>query len=184
MSEQININCVIGIDPGHNGGIAVFVKGRNVKTIKMPKTNEDLRDFLIYYADNFKPIIFLEKVSVRPDDVSQDESGKANMGKIFRIQQMLANYEHLKAIIEIVGIPYIMIHPMSWQTKLKLRTKGEEKADRKRRYREIAGQLYPIKTTLWNADALLIMHFGRYALANELSWVQANLPKTEKDKLF
>ena len=99
----------------------------------------------------------------------------------------MANYEHLKAIIETAGIPYVMVHPLKWQTALKLRVRGvhEEKAERKRKYQQTAGSLYPeIKATLWNADALLILHFGRYVLVNEPKWVKANLPEREYQKLF
>ena len=186
MDQKIKINVVIGIDPGANGGLAVFIPGDEVKVIKMPKDLMDLRDFFAYYAETYKPIIFLEKLTVRPDDITPDASGKANMGKLYRIQRMMANFEHLKALIETAGIPYVMVHPLSWQTKLKLRVKGqkEEKAERKKRYQEKAGSLYPVKVTLWNSDALLIMHFGRWALVNEPSWVKANLPEREHSKLF
>lgn len=186
MKQEMKINCVIGIDPGAAGGIAVFVPGAKVKTVKMPKDVRELQVFFQYYAENFRPIVFLEKLSVRPDDV-QMQGGRAAMGKLYRIQKMMANYEHLKALLEASEIPYVMVHPASWQSKLKLRERGskEEKADRKRRYREHAGRLYPwAKVTLWNADALLIMHFGRWALENDFSWVRANLPEREYDKLF
>lgn len=186
MESKIKINCVIGVDPGANGGIAIFIPGQKTKVVKMPRENTELRDFFTYYAENYKPIVFLEKLSVRPDDVTAD-GGRANMGKLFRIQTMMANFEHLKAIIEMSGIPFVLVHPLSWQTKLKLRERGshEEKADRKRRYQSHAGKLYPeIKVTLWNADALLIMHFGRWALVNEPSWVKSNLPEREYKKLF
>ena len=184
--EKMTINCVIGIDPGSNGGIAIYIPGQNVKVAKMPKDITELHDFFGYYAENYKPIVFLEKLSVRPDDV-KTEDGNANLGKLYRIQKLMANYEHLKALIETSGIPYVMVHPLSWQTKLKLRERGshEEKAERKRRYQAHAGKLYPgIKVTLWNSDALLIMHFGRWALVNETKWVKANLPEREYQKLF
>jgi hypothetical protein len=187
MESKIKINCVIGIDPGANGGIAIFIPGMKTKAIKMPKDNSDLAAIFEYYAENYKPIIFLEKLSVRPDDVAVGADGKPNMGKIFRIQKMMANFEYLKALIEMSGIPYVMVHPASWQTKLKLRVRGvhEEKADRKKRYKEHAAKLYAdVNVTLWNADALLIMHFGRWALVNEPNWVKANLPAREYAKLF
>ncbi len=187
MEDKIKINCVIGVDPGVGGGIAVFVPGQNTKALKMPKDITDLRDFFGYYADNYKPIVFLEKLSVRPDDIKADENGKTNMGKLFRVQKMMANFEHLKAIIETAGIPYVMVHPLTWQTKLKLRIRGvhEEKADRKRRYKDAASAIYPgVDVTLWNADALLIMHFGRRALVNDPKWVKSNLPEREYQKLF
>ena len=184
--ERTKYNCVIGIDPGVNGGIAVFVIGKNTKAIKMPKDEEELRAFLAYYAENFKPIIFLEKLSIRPDDISV-QGGEANMGKLYRIQKMMASYERLKLVIEGLGVPYILVHPMKWQTALKLRTLGvkEEKADRKLRYRNTAARLYMgVRVALWNADALLIMHFGRWALVNDEKWIRANLPEREHQKLF
>jgi len=181
-----NINAIIGIDPGSSGALCVFIPGKLVKVIKMPKDITELRDFFAYYAENFKPIVFLEKLSVRPDDVVV-QGDRAAMGKLYRIQKLMANFEHLKALAETAGIPYVMVHPASWQTKLKLRVRGvhEEKADRKKRYQEHAAKLYPgVKVTLWNADALLIMHFGRWALVNEPKWVKANLPEREYQKLF
>jgi len=186
MEQKITINCVIGIDPGANGGIAIFVPGRNTKVAKMPKDITELRDFFAYYKENFKPIVFLEKLSVRPDDVMV-QGDRAAMGKIYRIQKLMANFEHLKAFAETAGIPYVMVHPMTWQTSLKLRVRGqhEEKADRKHRYQEHAGKLYPgIKVTLWNADALLLMHFGRWVLVNNPKWVKEQLPEREYQKLF
>ena len=186
MEQKITINCVIGIDPGANGGIAVFVPGRHSKAVKMPKDITELRDFFAYYRENFKPVVFLEKLSVRPDDVVV-QGDRAAMGKLYRIQKLMANFEHLKALIETSGIPYVMVHPMTWQTDLKLRVRGEktEKAERKHCYQEKAASLYPeIKVTLWNADALLLMHFGRWALLNKTKWVKDQLPEREYQKLF
>lgn len=192
MDNTFAIDCIIGIDPGANGGIAVYVPGEYrplMITHKMPKDISELRDFFQYYMDNFKPIVFLEKLSVRPDDVTT-EGARINMGKLYRIQQMMANYEHLKALMESCGIPYVMVHPMTWQTKLQLRKRGidgvkEEKAERKRRYQREAAKLYPqIRVTLWNSDALLIMHFGRWAMENTPKWVKEQLPEREYKKLF
>lgn len=184
--KKITINCVIGIDPGANGGIAIFIPGQHTKALKIPKDLTELRDFFAYYMDNYKPIVFLEKLSVRPDDVVV-QGDRAAMGKLYRIQKLMANFEHLKALVEIAGIPYVMVHPMTWQTTLKLRVRGqhEEKADRKRRYQKHAAKLYPgVKVTLWNADAMLLMHFGRYVLVNNPKWVKEQLPEREYQKLF
>ena len=186
MENKIKINCVIGVDPGAAGGIAVYIPNQKTKAVKMPKDITELLDFFLYYAENYKPIVFLEKLSVRPDDIKAD-GDKPNMGKLYRVQRMIANYEHLKAIIESAGVPYVLTHPMTWQSALNLRVRGvhEEKADRKRRYCATAAKLYPeIKTTLWNADALLILHFGRWALVNNPKWVKGNLPDREYNKLF
>jgi len=187
MNQTFDITCVIGIDPGANGGIAIFIPGDPVKAVKMPKDITELKDLLEYYAQTYKPIVFLEKLSVRPDDVEIMPDGKPNMGKMYRIQKLIGNYEHLRALIESSGIPYVMVHPQKWMATLKLKLKGvkEEKAQRKRRYAQKAQELYPtIKVTLWNSDALLILHFGRYVLVNEPKWVKAQLPEREYTKLF
>lgn len=188
MENELKINAIIAIDPGAAGGIAVYIPSNpgpsRVKVIKMPKDLAALRDFFAYYAENYCPLVFIEKLSVRPDDIKVD-GDKAAMGKLYRVQKMMANFEHLKALVETAEIPYIMTHPMKWMTSLKLRIPGEEKAARKRRFVKVAQSIYKEqKVTLWNADALLIMHFGRYVLANELSWVKANLPQREIPKLF
>ena len=176
---EIKCNAVIGIDPGAGGGIAVYTCDDGlVRTIKMPKSTEDLAEFLAYYTENYRPIAFLEKLNVRRGDTQVP-------GKIFGIEKMLANFSQLKTTLELSGIPFVLVHPMSWESKLAIRSRGEEKVARKRRYREIAARAYPAnKITLWNADAVLIMHFGRYQLANELSWVLQNLPQRERGKLF
>ncbi len=183
------INCVIGVDPGSNGGLAVFVPGKLAKTVKMPKDITELKEFFAFFAEYYSPIVFLEKLSVRPDDVAVD-GGKAALGKLYRIQKMMANYEHLKAIIEAVGIPYVMVHPGKWTAYLGLRlVRGnglkETKQERKNRYKEFAQKNYPdINVTLWNADALNILHFGRKVLVNDPNWVKSNIPKREYEKLF
>ena len=91
MENKIKINCVIGIDPGAGGGLAVFIPGQLTKAVKMPKEITELRDFFAYYADNYKPIVFLEKLSVRPDDVVV-QGDRAAMGKLYRIQKLMANF--------------------------------------------------------------------------------------------
>ena len=173
----MKIDCIIGIDPGVNGGIAIYRPGKITKVIKMPRNLMDLRD------------LFLEKLSVRPDDVTIDKNDntRANMGKMYRIQEMMKNFEQLKVIMNFSNIPFVLVSPMKWQSALKLRLKGvkEEKIDRKNRYKKISSELYPaVNVALWNSDALLIMHFGRYVLANEQQWVKDNLPKNIIPKLF
>lgn len=184
----MKIDCIVGIDPGASGGIVTWRPNQNIKAMKMPKDLTELRNYLENLKSICSPIIFLEKLSVRPDDVTLGADG-VNMGKLYRIQKMMANFEQLKAIISVCDIPFVMAHPMKWQNELKLRAKisrkKEEKSERKRRYKEIAGNLYPeLKPTLWNADATLIMHFGRYILRNNPGWVRQNLPRNMHERLF
>lgn len=184
----MKIDCIIGIDTGASGGIAIWRPNHVLKVVKMPKDLKALKEFLEYYKEVCEPIVFIEKLNVRPDDVSVS-GGAANMGKLYRIQKMLQNFEQLKATIEFLEIPFILVNPMKWQSELKLRIKikgkKEEKAERKNRYKSIAGQLYPdVKPTLWSCDATLIMHFGRYIIQNNQNWVFENLPRQMHNKLF
>ena len=184
--EQVNKLCLIGIDCGANGGIAIKTPNNDKSVVRMPQDIRDLRDILQHYADNYQTLVIVEKLSVRTDDIDLSaENKKAAMGKLFRIQKMIANFEHIKAIIEACGLPYVLVHSYSWQTKLGLRIKGEEKHARKLRYREIAQEHNPdIRVTLWNSDALLILEFGEFALCNQEKWVRAQLPEREQYKVF
>lgn len=188
MEKNIRISAVVGIDPGVNGGIVTWRPNEKVTAMQMPKDLTELRNYLEYLKTICSPIVFLEKLSVRPDDITPGADG-VNMGKLYRIQKMLANFEQLKATIAVCDVPFVMVHPMKWQNELKLRAKTtrkkEEKNERKRRYKEIAGNLYPeLKPTLWNADATLIMHFGRFVLQNNPGWVLENLPSQMHSRLF
>lgn len=171
-------DAVLGIDPGSQGGISVYRNGK-ADVVKMPKKLEDIREYLQYIKSVSKhPIVFLEKLQLRMDDIND------NPGKAFRIQKLLMAFQQLKDFIQVEGIPFVLVHPMSWQSYLKLRRQAETKTERKNRYKDAAGIYYPtIKPTLWNADALLIMHFGRLKLHDDPNWVKANLPSEIIDKL-
>lgn len=177
--NNISVDCIIGIDPGKGGGIAVWRPNHKTQAIKMPENLMDLKEWFDYMQDISVPIVFIEKLQLRTTDMTD------NPGKVFRINKLLADFEKLKTIMTICNIPFVLVNPMKWQSELKLRIKGEIKEVRKNRYRSIAGNKYPeVKATLWNADALLIMHFGRYMLKNNLNWVMANTPINLHDKLF
>ena len=152
--EKIKIDCVIGIDPGKQGGIAIYTKEDGmVRTVKMPEDINELDALFAYYKENYRPVAFLEKLNLHRDDTQTP-------GKVFGIEKLLQNHAQLRTVLELSGIPFAMVHPLSWENRLGLRVRGlrEEKAKRKRRYRDMAAKLYPgNKVTLWNADALLII---------------------------
>lgn len=172
-------DCIIGVDPGSNGGIAVWRENQGIQTIKMPKDIMSLREYWQYIKSVSKnPIIFLEKVQLRSDDI------KDNPGKAFRIQQLLMSFQRLRDCIDVEGIPYCLVHPISWQSYLKLRKQKEDKTERKNRYKDAAAYYYPgVKTTLWNADAILLMHFGRLKQQKEPEWIGLNLPSNVINKI-
>ena len=181
MFEDLKVDAVIGIDPGKQGGIAIYTKEDGmVRTVKMPEDVNELDSLVSYYKENYTPVAFLEKLNLHRGDT-------AIPGKVFGIQKLLENFAQLRAVLDLAAIPYAMVHPLSWENRLGLRVRGlrEDKPARKRRYRDIAAKEYPgNKVTLWNADALLIMHFGRMVLANDLNWVLANIPKKMHETLF
>lgn len=175
----MKIDCIIGIDPGKTGGIAVWRPNHKTEVIKMPDDLMDLRQWFDYMKTICRPLVFVEKVQLRPDDITD------NPGKAFRVQKLLSDFEKLKMIIALCDVPFVLVHPLKWQNGLKLRVKGEEKSERKKRYQRAAADYYPdIRATLWNADALMIMHFGRYILHNNPRWVLENLPAPMHDRLF
>ena len=175
----MKIDCIIGIDPGAGGGIAVWRPNKKTEVIKMPKDILRLKEYLEYMNGICNPLVFIEKVQLRPDDVAD------NPGKVYRIQQMLNAFQSLKDCVSFCGIPFVLVHPQKWQNELKLKLKGEEKPERKKRYQRAAQSYYPeISVTLWNADALLILHFGRYILNKSPEWVLENLTRPMHEKLF
>ena len=173
----MNFDCIIGIDPGAAGGIAYTVNGKTT-ALKMPKDLSDLVDLVNYLKGIATPIAFIERLSVRPDDVFVT-GAKPNMGKMFRIQKMMQNFAQLQTVFDVCDVPYCLVSPMKWQSGI--RVKGEEKADRKRRFKTLAADLFPeMNITLWNADALLIMDFGKHAIEHDTKWIRQHINERKK----
>jgi len=194
----MNYDKVIGIDPGASGGIAVWTKNGlgckkmptyEVKKKKLTKngnpsiSNETdirgLQDIFLQQKQGYNPIIFLERVQMWHGD-SKDE----NAGKQFRIAKLLANYEKLKAVIEICDIPYVQVMPKQWQSYLNLVLKGKSDADRKRRYIRFASEKYQMKAVAWNGDAICLVQFGREKLYSDPAWVNKYISRTHDPKLL
>lgn len=177
---MIIADMIIGIDPGKSGGIAVWnANWSEIEVFKMP---ENVRDMNLLFTElvnmTDKAFVILEKVQMQQGDVK-------NIGRMFRLQKLFANYEQIRVVLSIVGLPFIEVKPNEWQKYLRLAKKGEEYADRKRRLKEAALNLYPtVKVTLWNADALLLLEFGRRKKRNEPEWFIGKLPKPVLSKIM
>lgn len=167
---MLAIDVYIGIDPGMGGVVCHWTANGGMKCVKMPRTIEDLSVLLTAIKERgAQPLCFLEKLQLRHDDTD---------GKQFRIQKLLANFEQIKAVLTLLKIPFILVHPMSWQSYLRLRVKDEDKKDRKNRYKHAAGVYYPeVKPTLWNADGMLLVEFGRRKRQFDERWLIEQLPK-------
>lgn len=175
--SKIKIDCVIAIDPGKAGGIAVWRPNHATVQIKMPKDLMDLVPFVKSKMAVCNPIVVIEKLNMRPDDTQG--------GKAFGIVKMLQDFTTLKNIMAMLEVPFVLVSPMKWQNTLNVRVKGEEKKDRKKRYQKFAQQKFPeLAVTLWSADALCICLFTRYVLKNDHHWIITNLPAPMHGKLF
>ena len=143
---------IIAIDPGANGGIAVFSLKENkvIEVIKMPDTPQDLLNFLSIYAQN--SICYIEKVGGLP---GMGGSSMFNFGK---------GFGHLEMALLCKKIPTVSVTPQKWQKALQLGNKGNKSTTEwKNKLKTKAQQLYPYisKITLATSDALLILYYSR-----------------------
>ena len=56
--NKITIDCIIGIDPGKNGGIAVWRPNHKTEVIKMPGDLMELRQWFDYMKSICRPLVF------------------------------------------------------------------------------------------------------------------------------
>lgn len=143
---------IIAIDPGTNGGIAVYSNESSnvIEVIKMPSTPQDVLSFLLKHKED--SICYLEKVGGMP---GQGGSAMFNFGK---------GYGHLEMALLACDIPTVTVTPQIWQKALQLGTKGDDSTTIwKNKLRAKAQQLFPyIKSiTLDISDALLICEYAR-----------------------
>lgn len=172
---------LIAIDTGSNGGIVIWKKDRLENVIKMPKNLSDLKTYFDYIKENNdKVIVFIEKVQMFLSD--EDAS---NVGKQYRVQKLLANYNQIKSLVTFYGFPYCEVYPISWQSGLGFTTKGLDSTTRKNLYKKYAEQNFPsADVTLWNSDALCILKFGMFKYENDYNWVLERLENRKKEGLF
>lgn len=132
------------IDPGSNGCTIIYKPG-SLKQEKTPKGTGFKR--LLESLDN--PEVIIESQSLFASD---------DKFKMMRIQPLIQQQKEISTICEIMEVNCIEVSPRTWQSKLKLVQKGEEKQERKRRYKKVAQYYYPdLKVTLRNCDALLML---------------------------
>lgn len=142
---------IIAIDPGKNGGIAIYSSERNqlVEVVKMPPTPQELLSFLRLYQ--FNSVCYLEKVGGLP---GMGGSAMFNFGK---------GFGHIEMALLCAKIPTNEVLPQKWQKFLSLGTKGSKSTSEwKNKLKTRAEQLFPNagKITLATSDALLILKYG------------------------
>lgn len=172
---------LIGVDPGAGGGIAYHGETKETTAVKMPGSRKEIFDFFSEMKkhccfSNQKPLVFIEKIQMFHSD---SDTG----GKQFGIMKLLANFETLQTVFEILELPFVLVPSQTWQKELGFkRVKGEKKAERKIKYRDTATVFFPhTKPTLQTADALCLLIFGKKKLKLDPDWINERLNQVETD---
>jgi len=185
----MSFNLIIGIDPGASGGITYYKNKRyNPVSIKntIKYTNSDgkikerskidydkIKQYLTHIKELGSPICFIEKVSLWSKDSSSF--------KFMRQEKMLRVHQTLLNILADLDIPYVEVHPRTWQVYLRLvhKFKVETITERKNRYKVYAGIVGNCHVTHDTADSLLICEFGRRKLIQDSIYVAKNIITTK-----
>lgn len=157
--RYFNHSKIIGIDPGVNGGIAVYSCDlkRVVELIKMPSTPQELLSLLKIYKKN--SVCYLERVQGVPGNGA---SQMFNFGR---------GFGQIEMALMACKIPYTEVTPQKWQKELQLGHKGTKTTSQwKNKLKTKAQQLFPDinKITLDVSDSLLILEYGRLIQKDKL----------------
>lgn len=172
LSELYAVDKIIAIDPGANGGIVIYAPNEDIQVMKMTKTAKEFSNIL-KEQKRITPnlLVMIEKVSHWTGD---DKEG----GKKFGIAKLMKNFDQLMAAIEINDCACIQVHPITWQNGLNFKNTGDDKAVRKKFYKNwIAKKLPGVKATLWSADALCICEFAKFQWRYNKPWILQNIPQ-------
>ena len=155
---------IIGIDPGASGALCFTnSKEKDMHTHKCHKLISGRRLTVSMALNAYKTkeaIAYIEKVHAMPHD------GRSSLFKFG------VNYGIWLGILDAKGIKTIEVSPQKWmkwwETKLGIKL-PKEKKDRKNKLKEIASDYIDNeqKTTLWNADSILITMYGVYTEKGE-----------------
>ena len=183
---MINKKNIIAIDPGASGGIATFANEK-IHAVKMPKNVRDLKLFLDFQKNTYSDlVVYIEKVQAY-------SNGDDAPGKKFGINKMLKNYAELLTVIKLLGIPFVEVYPVSWQSTLGLKIKNTEKLPlnkfktvRKNLYKKYAENSFPEikKVTLATSDALCLVSFALHKQLHDPRWIDERIQNKETDSMF
>lgn len=208
---EIKPDLLIGIDPGSNGALAIYrndnveIKRMPKDILELSGYFQHVNDI------SERPLVFIEKQDFWGSDITGGKifnikhlvigyekilmllsqanipyimvapmkwQGKNGLG----VKQKNENPIEVKRVFD--GKMFKRAEKGLKTTKdqmLKME-KDAEKQVRKNRYKNIAQKYYPmINVTLLDADALLIMHFGRMMCYSQPRWVLDNMPTDYRD---
>lgn len=140
-----------GIDPGATGALAII---KDTETI-LVDYNDDVSSIRSALLEHKPTLVVLEKVSAMPGQ------GVTSMFKFG------TNYGRWQGILDSLQIPYILIHPKTWQKEI---LSGLNKGDKKRAL-NYCRRLFPqaelhLEKHIGRADALcLALYAKRHCVA-------------------
>jgi Holliday junction resolvasome RuvABC endonuclease subunit len=148
----------IGIDPGVSGGIAALTdNGMVIDAIKMPVTDQDVLAVTRFYSERADVEGPCRAVLER---VNAGVFGGRKTGQSMGVTSAFTfgtGVGRLRMALAASDIPFDEIAPVSWQTALQCRSRGDKNVTKAR-----AQQLFPKeKVTHAIADALLLAEYCR-----------------------
>ena len=155
------MRCVIGVDPGVNGGIAVKMDGRLVETISVKSMSEAQ---MLSYVDGLTRGADVTKVLAVLEQPPTFIPGRPQLAS--RIGKMMETVGWWRGILMALATPLVLVRPQTWQKGI-VKTAADNKAawiaEAQRRHPAFLasfnkGQLAAV------CDAVLIADFGETLL--------------------
>lgn len=160
-TKHIRDKKIIAIDPGKNGGIAVYSIDTDevIAVYAMPETMADINTIISQWKFNSR--CYMEKVGGIP--------GQGGASSMFNFGR---GFGWIEMSLHTNKIPVVEVTPQKWQKALQLGSKGKRSTPEwKNHLKQRAQQLYPTvekqfeikykKEWLCIADALLILEYAR-----------------------
>lgn len=155
--------CIMGIDPGNKGALAIVMDGNHVILVDMPvvvmegkgKTKKgSIKKSTVLDETTLKSCI----EGYKPDHVFLEKAQAMPGQGIVSTAHYMCGYGIIRGICTALNIPYTLIHPATWKKDvLKDMEKGKNSAIVR------AKQIYPLADvgkSDGRAEALLIAHYG------------------------
>ena len=141
------MNCIMGIDPGKSGGVALLTPDGSLVYVEKfnNKTLTDLIEVFQTMVYQYNCFCYIENVHAMP---------KQGVVSVFKFGQ---NYGSLLTFLTCFKIPYEKVTPAKWQRALGCLSGGDKNVTKAK-----AQELFPgFKITHAIADSLLIAEYGR-----------------------
>ena len=150
------MSCVLAIDPGVSGGVAVAAFGKTV-CHAMPDTEGDRLELIrdlhrSAEVEGDECVCVLEQVG---GFVGKGQPGSA----MFKFGE---HFGFIKGVVQTLGIKLVLVRPQTWQKDFGLGTAANcvSKSDWKNKLKAEAQRRFPqLPVTLATADALLILEW-------------------------